>query len=73
MNEDLEKPPKINNFGRPFKQNSTPKKIECPKQGQIIECKLTNGADSEWRKLNLISTSGISTVKNKHLMNVLVV
>ena len=54
----------------PTKQNSIRETIELPKPGQTIECKLTNDDDSEGRKLNVISRTGKSTGKNKHLMNV---
>ena len=46
------------------------KKIELPKPIQTTECKLANDRDSEWRKCNLISRADKTTVKNKHLMNV---
>ena len=39
-------------------------------QDKTIECKLANGDDSEWRKLNDISKAGKTTGKNKHLVNV---
>ena len=52
------------------KQNSNQKKIELPKPGQTIACKLANDDDLEWKKLNVISRAGKATGKNKHLMNV---
>ena len=53
-------------------QNKTPikKKIELPKPGQTIECKLAKHDDSELKKLNVISRAGKATGKNKHLMTV---
>ena len=52
------------------KQNSNQKKIELPKPGQTIECKLANDDDLEWKKLSVISRAGKATGKNKRLMNV---
>ena len=52
------------------KQNPSQKTIELPKLGQTTESKLTNDDDSEWRKLNVISSAGKATGKNKYLMNV---
>ena len=68
LNDHVEQHQTVRN-GLP-KQNSNKIKIELPKPGQTIECKLANDDDSEWKKLNIISRAGKATSKNKHLMNV---
>ena len=66
IDEDLEA--LNNNVDRPAEQNSTLKKIELLKPGQIIKCELANNTDSKWRKLNVISKANKATGKNKNLM-----
>ena len=69
LNDHVEQHQTVRN-GLP-KQNSNQRKIELPKPGQTIECKLANDDDdSEWKKLNVIRRAGKATGKNKHLMNV---
>lgn len=68
-NNNVEQHQTVEARDRPHKQDFTPKKIELPKPGQTIKCKLANDTDPEWKKLNVISMAGKATGKNKHLMN----
>ena len=45
-------------------------KLQLPKPGDVIKCKLTSEEDDQWTSMKVISRGGKATGANKHVMNV---